>query len=48
MPGDPHRGIGVIVDSAKMNTWWLVEWPDGSRKMAAERHLEIVPDGVTK
>jgi hypothetical protein len=48
MKGDPHRGIGVIVESAKMNTWWVVQWKDGSRKMAAQRNLILVPDGVTE
>ena len=44
-PADPHKPpdwIGTIVAPARFNTWWFVEWPDGSRKMYPLRQLEEV------
>jgi len=42
MKGNPDSPIGVIADHGKLRTWWVVEYPDGSKKPRAERHLEIV------
>ena len=42
------QGIGVLIDSGKYNSGQLVEWTDGSKTVAAERHLVIVPDEETQ
>ena len=36
--------VGQVVDSGGMNTWWLVEWEDGSKTKTPERLLEVLPD----
>ncbi len=38
------KRVGTIIGEGKLRTWWLVEWSDGSKKLAAQRHLEILTD----
>jgi hypothetical protein len=40
----PDGPVGMIVAPGKFNTWWLVEWPDGSRKLYPRRDLVEVAD----
>jgi hypothetical protein len=35
---------GTVVAPGKFHTWWLVEWPDGSRKLYPERDLLIISE----
>ncbi len=40
----PNGIIGVVAEGGKFNTWWVVEWADGSKKSYPERLLVIVPE----
>jgi hypothetical protein len=42
----PTGPIGVVESPAHgMPGWWLVAWPDGSRKRYPPRALTVVPEG---
>jgi hypothetical protein len=39
--------VGKVIQPTKMNTWWIVEWEDGSRSPTPQRQMEFVPDEET-
>lgn len=41
---DPDGPIGTVVDTAKLPTWWLVEWFDSKKTQDPERNLVIVSE----
>jgi hypothetical protein len=44
LKADVNGRVGVVIGKGKFRTWWLVEWPDGSKKLYPERLLEIVAE----
>lgn len=41
---DKTGAVGTVQTRGSFNGWWLIEWPDHSRKQSPMRDLDIVSE----